>query len=58
MNKLQKTLTVVLTAFALTVTSQAPSASAADVNRGKATSNQKASGDELVDPITLVVVTL
>lgn len=32
MNKLQKTLTVALTAFALTVASQAPSASAADVN--------------------------
>ena len=32
MNKLQKTLTVALTALALTVTSQAPSASAADVN--------------------------
>lgn len=55
MNKLQKTLTVALTALALTVTSQAPFAAAADVNSGKATSNQKASGDELVDPITLVV---
>ena len=55
MNKLQKTLTVALTAFALTATSQAPFAAAADVNSGKATSNQKASGDELVDPITLVV---
>ena len=55
MNKLQKTLTVALTAFALTATSQAPFAAAADVNSGKATTNQKASGDELVDPITLVV---
>ena len=55
MNKLQKTLTVALTALALTVTSQAPFSAAADVNNGKATSNQKASGDELVDPITLVV---
>ena len=55
MNKLQKTLTVALIALALTVTSQAPFAAAADVNSGKATSNQKASGDELVDPITLVV---
>ena len=55
MNKLQKTLTVALTALSLTVTSQAPYAAAADVNSGKATSNQKASGDELVDPITLVV---
>ena len=54
MNKFQKTLTVALTAFALTATSQAPFAAAADVNNG-ATSNQKASGDELVDPITLVV---
>ena len=58
MNKLQKTLTVALTAFALTATSQAPFAAAADVNSGKATTNQKASGDELVDPITLVVVTM
>ena len=41
--------------MALTATSQAPFAAAADVNSGKATSNQKASGDELVDPITLVV---
>ena len=55
MNKLQKTLTVALTALALTVTSQAPFAAAADVNSGKATSNQKASGDELIDPVTLVV---
>ena len=55
MNKLQKTLTVALTAFALTATSQAPFAAAAEVNSGKATTNQKASGDELVDPITLVV---
>ena len=55
MNKLQKTLTVALTALALTVTSQAPFAAAAEVNSGKATTNQKASGDKLVDPITLVV---
>ena len=37
MNKFQKTLTVALTALALTVTSQAPSASAADVNSGNDT---------------------
>ena len=55
MNKLQKTFTVALTALALTATSQAPFATAADVNSGKATSNQKASGDELIDPVTLVV---
>lgn len=55
MNKLQKTLTVALTALALTVTSQAPFAAAVEVNSGKATTNQKASGDKLVDPITLVV---
>ena len=54
MNKLQKTITVALTAFALTETSQVPFAAAVDVNSEKVTSSQKASRDELVDPTTLV----
>ena len=55
MNKLQKTITVALTAFALTETSQVPFAAAVDVNSEKVTSSQKASRDDLVDPTTLVV---
>ena len=54
MNKLQKTITVALTVFVLTETSQVPFSAAVDVNSEEVTSSQKASRDELVDPITLV----